>query len=294
MSTPSSALPASAAHVSAPTTPARRPDAPWRRALREPLLHFLVLGGVLFGLDHALVTRADDPRTIVMGPEVDAEARRTFVAARGREPTAQEMVQLRQVWLDNEVLYREGMAMRVNEGDTAIRERVIFKALSVVDANTKLPPHPDDVLKTWFEAHRDKYDEPARFDFEEAALDGGNSESAVRAFVAELNDGTPGDARAGLRVFKARPAPTIVQSYGAEFAKALVTATPGRWQAMHTQGGWRAIRLVTLYPAAAEDFDDAKEEVLKDWTDAILAEQRSTAVHALAKKYVVRTGAAAK
>src|SRR6185369_16906412 len=103
---------------------------------------------------------------IVMGEAVDLEAKTLFRDARGREPNADELKALRQTWLDNEVLYREGLALQVDRGDPAIRERVIFKALSVVDANVKLPPADDQLLRTWFEAHRDKYDEPARFDFE--------------------------------------------------------------------------------------------------------------------------------
>ena len=33
--------------------------------LREPLLHFVLLGGALFALDHTLVSRQDDPRVLV-------------------------------------------------------------------------------------------------------------------------------------------------------------------------------------------------------------------------------------
>ena len=156
----------------------------WPAWLHEPLLHFVVLGALLFAADHWLVAQADDPHTIVVGREVDDEARRVFQASRGRLPNAEELAALRRVWLDNEVLYREGLALQVDKGDTAIRERVIFKALSVVDAGVKLPPADDRVLRDWFEAHRSKYDEPARFDFQEAVLTGEPSEGAVRAFVA--------------------------------------------------------------------------------------------------------------
>ena len=74
--------------------------------LREPLLHFVVLGGALFGIDRLLVRDADDPHTIVVGADVAREARQLFAASRGRDPSAEEMKALRQVWLDNEVLYR--------------------------------------------------------------------------------------------------------------------------------------------------------------------------------------------
>jgi hypothetical protein len=268
-----------------PVPPAPGPRVSW---LREPLLHFVVLGGLLFAGDHLLVSRADDPRTIVVGSAVDSEAVETFEAARGHKPNKEERAALHKVWLDNEVLYREGLAMQVDKGDAAIRERVIFKALSVVDSNVKLPPVDDDVLRKWFEAHRDKYDEPARYDFDEAALSGDASEADVRAFAAALNAGTPGDAKAGLRVFKGRPHENLVQSYGQPLTDALVKAKPGEWQAMQTNAGWRVMRLSSIAAPKPAAFEGLRNVVLQDWKDSVASEQRSAAVHELTKKYNVK------
>jgi hypothetical protein len=274
-------------------TPAARSSrlSPW---LREPLLHFAILGAALFGIDHFMALRTDDPHLIVIPAEVDQQARQLFKGSRGREPNAEERAALRRTWLDNEVLYREGLALQLDKGDTAIRERVIFKALSTVDANTKLPPYDDRLLNEWFESHRVKYDEPARYDFQEAVLAGDANEAAVRAFVAKLNGGTSGDAEAGLRVYKARPLPTLAQSFGPDFAAALDRATPGQWQAVQTREGWRAIRVDAVTPPRRAVFEDVRGPVLQDWTDATMAEQRSAAVRALARKYTVRDETGAK
>jgi hypothetical protein len=271
--------------TSAVPRPVRRRTPGW---LREPLLHFVVLGGLLFGLDHFLVGNAEDPHTIVVGTDVDSEARETFKAARGREPNAEELAALHRVWLDNEVLYREGLALQVDKGDPAIRERVIFKALSVIDSNVRLSATDDKALRAWFDGHRDKYDQPARYDFEEAALTGDNAEPAVREFVKALNSGTPGDAKAGLRVFKGRPHGSLVESYGAEFVDALTAAPPNLWQALRTRDGWRAMRLDAIAPAQPAAFESLRGVVLHDWIDATAAEQRTAVVRALAKKYKVK------
>lgn len=255
--------------------------------LREPLLHFIALGGLLFALDHALGRGAGEANKIVVGADVDSEAVETFKAARGRDPNPRELEALHRVWLDNEVLYREGLALQVDKGDPAIRERVIFKALSVVDSNVRLPAIDEAGLRAWFEQHREKYDEPARFDFQEAALSGAASERAVRDFVAQLNAGTPGDAQAGLRIFKQRPHQNLVDSYGAEFARALETAPVGTWQALQTKDGWRAVKLDQSIAAKPASFEVVRGPVLQDWKDATAAEQRSAAVRALAKKYVI-------
>ncbi len=281
------AAPPTAAAPHAPS-PSRTPA--W---LREPLLHFLLIGALLFGVDHALNGRRDTGHEILVGADVDEEATQVFKATRGREPNAEELQALRKVWLDNEVLYREGLALQLDKGDSAIRERVIFKALSVVDSGLKLPPHDDRLLQTWFEQHRAKYDDPARFDFQEAQLASDNGEAAVRAFVDALNAGTPGDAKAGLRVFKARPHGNLVQSYGEDFAKALEAAPPGQWQALRSRDGWRAVRLDAASPARPGSYEALRGVVLQDWTDATMAEQRSAAVAALARKYDIKVEAKA-
>ncbi len=253
-----------------------------------------MLGALLFGLDHFIAGQADDPYTIVLDAEVDNEARQVFAASRKRSPNEEELQALRQVWLDNEVLYREGLALQLDRGDTAIRERVIFKALSVVDAGTKRPPYDEQVLRDWFEKNRAKYDEPARFDFQEAVLAGESSEAAVRAFVSALNSGTSPNAEAGLRVFTARPHGNLVQSYGADFATALETSPSGEWRALQSRDGWRAVRLDSKTAAKPANFDQLGSVVLQDWTDAIMAEQRSAAVRAWAKKYTIKIDEAAQ
>lgn len=263
----------------------RRVAAPRAAWLREPLLHFALLGGLLFAVDHVLASRRDDPRVIHLDAAVDRQAREVFTGAQGREPDAAELETLRQAWLDNEVLYREGVAMQVDKGDDAIRERVIFKALSIVDANVRLPEPDEATLREYFESHRAKYDEPARFDFQEAVLTGDADESAVRAFVARLNGGTAGDANAGLRVFKGRPLANLAQAYGDAFAEELGRGPAGEWRALRSRDGWRAVRLTGSAAARPADFAVLVPVVLQDWKDVEGARQRSEAVHALAKKY---------
>ena len=107
-----------------------------------------------------------------------------------------------------------------------------------------------------------------------------------------MNAGTPGDAEAGLRVFKGRPHENLVQSYGAEFAAALEAAPRRRVaRAARRSDGWRAMRLESIAQPQPADFEALRGVVLQDWTDATLAEQRSAAVRALAKKYTIKVEA---
>jgi hypothetical protein len=84
-----------------------------------------------------------------------------------------------------------------------------------------------------------------------------------------------------------------VQSYGREFAEALQRAPVGTWEPLRHLDGWRVIRVGGLSPAKAADFDALRGVVLQDWTDATMAELRTGAVRALAKKYTVKLEAGA-
>ena len=52
----------------------------------------------------------DDPHTIVVSADVNKELMEIFAGSRSRPPTPEELKALQKVWLDNEVLYREGLA----------------------------------------------------------------------------------------------------------------------------------------------------------------------------------------
>jgi hypothetical protein len=262
---------------------------PRRRSwLSEPLLHFVLLGGLLFAFDQFLVTRAGDPRTIVVSADVNKELIDIFAGSRSRAPNPEELKALQQIWLDNEVLYREGLANGLDRGDPMLRDRIIFKSLGLIESSVKVQVPDDSVLKAWFEQHRDKYDEVPRVSFDEAVLNAGNSEAEVRAFVSELNSGKPGTAQAGLRVFKGRPVSTLKQAYGAEFPRAVQSQALNTWVALQTRDGWRAIRVTEVRPAVAADFAQLHATILADWRDATASAQRTAAVRELWKKYKIR------
>lgn len=259
-----------------------------RSWLREPLFHFVIFGGLLFVLDHFLVGRADDPHTIVVSTEVNKNLADLFTGARNIPPTPDEMKGLQQAWLDNEVLYREGLALGLDKGDPMLHDRIVFKSMGVIESSVKVLPPDDPLLKNWFEKHREKYDEVARVSFEEAALSGINSEAEVRVFVSALDAGAPGDAKAGLRVFKNRPLASIDQAYGASFTKALQARPMNRWSAISTRDGWRAVRVTEQRPIVLADFEQQRAAILQDWRDANASDQRTAAVRALATKYKIR------
>ena len=259
--------------------------------VREPLIHFLLLGGLIFAADAIVFQRQDDPRVIAVGPEVDVEARTLFKASLGREPSAAELKQLRQRWVDNEVLYREGMLLAVDKGDTGIRERVIFKALNIMQSNLTVPPADDKVLRAWFEKNRATYDEPPRYDFVEAVWVGDKSDAVIKKFVNSLSQGVQDATESGLRVFKGRPQNNLRVSYGDDFVRALDELPAGEWRGLLGKDGVHVVRLEARHAGVPTSFEAVQSRVYPDWKDAIVQQLRTDAVRELGKKYRIETTA---
>ena len=257
--------------------------------VREPLIHFLLLGGLIFAADAIVFQRQDDPRVIAVGPEVDVEARTLFKTSLGREPSAAELKQLRQRWVDNEVLYREGMLLAVDKGDTGIRERVIFKALNIMQSNLTVPPADDKVLRAWFEKNRATYDEPPRYDFVEAVWVGDKSDAVIKKFVNSLSQGVQDATESGLRVFKGRPQNNLRVSYGDDFVRALDELPPGEWRGLLGKDGVHVVRLEARHAGVPTSFEAVQSRVYPDWKDAIVQQLRTDAVRELGKKYRIET-----
>ena len=265
-----------------------RTDGPLSRMLREPLLHFMVLGALVFGVDHTLSLDKDDPQTITISKSVKREAHDIFTGGLKREPSEAELKTLLDRWVDNEVLYREGLALGLDRGDSAIRDRIIFKSLSVTQSGLTLPKIDEAGVRKWFESKRDRYDTPIRFNFLEAVVTSDRSPEALTKFVAALNGKGKIDAESSLRVFKDRPRQNLVQSYGAEFTEAIEKSTPGVWQLIGSTDGLRVIQLEEIKPGVPAEFDKNKDAIYQDWRDDTLAQLSTNAVREMGKKYKIR------
>lgn len=258
-------------------------------ALREPLLHFLILGAAIFGIDQWRNADSESASDIVVTAKIQQEAKAIFETGMKREPKPEELKVLLDRWVDNEILYREGLQLGLDRGDSGIRDRVIFKAMSVTQAGIVLPEVDEAGLKAWFESNRERYDTPARFDFLEAAVPSDTKLEAMQRFVLALNSNQdePG-IESSLRVFRDRPRSNLLQSYGKDFTEAIEQLKPGQWQVLVSNDGPRVIRLESLKPAVAADFEAVKVKLYQDWKDEMTSQRSKELIREMGKKYKIR------
>lgn len=106
------------------------------RILRSRFLHFVVLGAILF----AIAPREREGQIVIDAPRVD-RAFRAEQARLGRVLTAEEKQRVLTALVDEELLYREGRRLRLDEKDPVVRARVAeTMRRSLADAVTKVDP----------------------------------------------------------------------------------------------------------------------------------------------------------
>jgi hypothetical protein len=262
---------------------------PWmKRVTQEPLIIFTVIALLIFVGDYLIALGKDDPKAIVITPEIRQEVKQIYANALKREPTPADLKVLIERWVDNEVLYREGLALGLDKGDSSIRERVIFKALSVTQAEITLPKLDENGLQNWFNEHADQYDSPALIHFQEAVVSGKPTDEELKNFVSALNGKGKSDLDSTLEIFRDRPRFTIVDGYGEDFTKALEQLPPGgEWHLLDSKAGSRIVRLVTVKPGDKANFESMKVKVYTDWKNQTAAELSTKAIREMGKKYKI-------
>jgi hypothetical protein len=255
--------------------------------LREPLVHFAVIGAVLFGADHWLASRAPDERVIVLGEQQRVELSENFEHRLGREPSEEELMRLSDRWLEDEVLYREGQALGLAADDVLIKNRVVEKMRFVLsNAATAREPSDDD-LRAWLSEHRAEYERPRRYDFDHVTVRGASGDEqrrAAEALVTKLSGGLdPESLGASYRSYEGRSAENVVAMFGRELESQLSGLSPDVWQVVKQPGGGRVqpasaaagvesaaeelhvLRLRRVENLTPPGFSELREELAADW-----------------------------
>ena len=140
------------------------------RWLKEPLLHFLLLGLAIFGAYRVLGPDEPPPATIVVTEGIIDGQIESFSRTWLRPPTPQELDGLIREYVREEVYYREGMALGLDRDDTVIRRRLRQKMEFISEGVADSVEPTDSQLQAFLEQHAEKFIEPARLTFQQVFL----------------------------------------------------------------------------------------------------------------------------
>lgn len=131
--------------------------------LREPLVHFFVLGFCLFLAQRLL---HQEPREIIVTESIKADLSRRFEDFQGHVPNVEELAQEVKKWSRDEALFREAIRRGLEQDDPSVRSVLVDKMQALAAAEVSDPVPTDADLQAWLVAHRDRYELPVRYEFE--------------------------------------------------------------------------------------------------------------------------------
>lgn len=267
-----------------------------RALAREPLVHFAILGGVLFGIDAwrsglaggegagcPQAGLAIDDGPIVVDEGVRAELVERWRQAHGGPPSDAELRELVARWVDDEVLYREGLRRGLAENDAEVHGRVASQMAFVLRSRIVLPEPGDEELRAWLAEHPERFGEPDRVDFTQVFVaQGPDAQARADELLGLLEGGADpgglGDTFSGGRRFRGRRIEALAEQFGPDFAAGVARQAEGAWALHRSTHGLHLVRIDSRTAARAPDFAEVKGAVAHDLREARLDEAFARAV----------------
>lgn len=254
-----------------------------KRLLAEPLLHFLLIGAALFGLQALLQPRqveVPSARRIVISQGDLERLRLTWQRQWQQPPTVEEWQGLLEAHIREEILYREALALGLDRDDTIVRRRLAQKFEFLTQDLAASGPPTDAVLASFFEQHRERYRVATRLSFSHVYFNhdrhGSATEQVVQEALTYLRAGTAHEVPPALgdpfildHELRQKTTDEIEQMFGQAFAGAIANVTPSTWQGPLASGyGWHLVKVEERTPARLPELAEVRDQVQRDWADA--------------------------
>jgi hypothetical protein len=261
--------------------------------LREPLVHFLVLGALVFV---AMAGRAPDlgERRIIVDEPVVAGLVNHHVRAFRRPPTAEELDGLIRDHVRGEVYYREALRLGLDANDEVVKKRLRNKMLAIAGAEAEAAQPSDAELQALLDADPARYAAPPRYRLEQIYL--GPDAPALRAAAAAEIGRIPKGARPGIMTqplplpgrFDDASQTDLAEQLGDDFATALARLPVGTWMGPLVSGfGLHLVRIDQRVQPPPPRLADVRQRLENDWRSSAIRKAQDAHLQQLLDSYDV-------
>ena len=253
---------------------------------REPLVHFVALGAVLY----VVLTWGGSPpdpssRVIRVGESEKQRIAESWTLTMGRAPTDSELDHAIDAHIREEVLYREALRLGLDENDAIVRRRLVSKMDLSASLAAETAEPTDDALRAYLAENKDRYAgleaENAQITFDQKFF---SDEAKARAALNNTsNQGQATSLPGSLKFVKMRE---IETRFGAQFAEEIGSLdVDSKWQGPFASGfGWHLVR-IRERRVQPPDFESLRLTLANDWRSHQIATRKQRAYDVLASAY---------
>lgn len=273
-----------------------------RRLARDPVIHFLLIGAVLFGLysfTQAGRTTPASSKQIQLTVDELAQLALLFQAQWRREPTAEELTRLIENKVQHEVLYREALAIGLDKDDEIVKRRMAQKMQFLAEDVAAAREPTADELKSYYEQNNPRFAQPNRVSFRHLYFSpdrrGTARDDAVKALAKLAGQPQNANPAASLadpfmfqNYYRDRAPESLGRDFGPRFALAVAQLQPGSWQGPIESGfGWHLVFVDTLIPGRIPAVEEVEPDVKAAWLNEQKGRAWQKAYKDMRAKYTV-------
>jgi len=266
-----------------------------KRLWREPLVHFLLIGAALFLFyDFTRDVASEAPNRIVVNSgqveQLAANFKRTWM----RPPTENELNALVENRVREEVLYREALAMGLDQNDPMVRRRMRMK-LEFILEDLSGEEVPAEVLTAFLQEHPDKFRTEAQVSFQQVYLNPDQRKDLAtdaKTLLASLNGGAAPDLLGDPTLmpvdYSLATQSEIARSFGEDFSRDVVKLMPGDWTGpVYSAYGGHLLKVSARVEARQPELTEIRELVEREYLVQRRKEQKTLAYQKLREGYQV-------
>jgi hypothetical protein len=264
-----------------------------KRLVSEPLLHFVLIGAVIFYVGYWKASQNAVQRNDIVITKGDIDQMLVAWMAQGRPPpSAAGIRSMVEGKVREEVLYREAIAMGLDKEDTIVKRRLAQKMDFLAEDLSTLEEPTTDELRNYFDAHRDDFVLPPRISFHHLyySFDAHGKDAHDIAAREVAADAGPGNADRFMfqNSYAEHTEADLYSIFGPAFAHEVFTLEPGHWAGpVESAYGWHAVFVEHKTPPVAPGFEAIEEDVKSAYIEARRAEFREEAYRGMRSKYKV-------
>jgi parvulin-like peptidyl-prolyl isomerase len=270
------------------------------RILKDPLLHFLLIGAALFLVFGLFKGRAGNEENKIIITFGDIEAlQASFSRTWQRPPTDDELSGLIEDKVRDEIAYREAVAMGLDQDDAVIRRRLRMKMELLVEDIAGLSSPTDEELAAFLQKNRDSFRQEPQVSFKQVYLNsekrGVNVMEEAQKMLADLAAAGPGadpesfsDPNMLPKEFPLYYASDIEKLFGGSFVNDLLQVEPGEWTGpVISSYGLHLVFVRESIPGRDPELSEVREEVEREWTAKRRREFKDETYKKLRQRYTV-------
>lgn len=267
--------------------------------LKEPLLHFLLLGAIIFGFYAFVGDDGPDDDEIVLSSAQQQRLVAAFATTWNRPPTQPEYESILEDWIREEIAYREGRAMGLDTDDAIIRRRLRQKVELLAEEIVSMAPPTTEELEAYLARNQADYVGEPRFTIRQVAFSVDQRGAAARTDAEQallllgvesprVNPETLGDPIPLPRQLVEASGSLIAARFGRDFVDQVSVLEPGDWRGPVSSGfGWHLVIIDEYLPAELPTLEAVERDVRRDLEKQQQTEAIDRLYDELAKQYTI-------